>query len=169
MGSPAEGVGRVASFTVRKRDHTGREVIAYPGEVLHRDERVLVLRTAWAGDARDLGLVVLEPSDEWREFFFTGRWYNVFEIRAGDGRLKGWYCNITRPPRISEGEVSADDLALDVWVTPERQVQVLDEPEFEALPLTGAEREAARLALAELLALAERGAPPFDADEAQAL
>lgn len=163
MGGAAEGVGRVAGCTVRKRDHTGRELIAYPGEVLQRDGHVLVLRTAWAGDRRDLGFVVLEPSDRWREFFFPGRWFNVFEIRAHDGRLKGWYCNITRPPQITDSEVSADDLALDVWVTPRRQAQVLDEDEFAALPLPPDERQAARAGLAELLALIEQGAPPFDA------
>lgn len=162
MGRSPQGDGRVAQFTVRKLDHTGRQVIAYPGTVLRQDDTILVLRTAWIGDARDLGFVVLDPSDCWTEYFFPGRRYNAFEIRASDGRLKGWYCNITRLPQIGPSDVRAEDLALDVWVTPERQTLVLDEDEFRALPLQADERAAARAALKELLGLVRDGGFPFD-------
>lgn len=136
-------------------------MITYPGQVLRAEKEVLVLRTTWTGGTHDLGFVVLEPTDEWTEYFFPGRWYNIFEIRTEHGQLKGWYCNITRPPRISETEIAAEDLALDVWVTPERQATVLDEDEFQALSLTSHERSAARSALRELLARVAQGEFPF--------
>ncbi len=147
--------------TVRKLDHTGRQVTAYPGRVLRRSDSAIVLRTQWNRDTLDLGYVVLEPGDRWTEYFYAGRWYNVFEIRAGDGSLKGWYCNITRPAHISAAEVSAEDLALDLWVAPDGETRVLDEDEFDSLPLSVTERQAALAGLAELQAMVKKQIPPF--------
>jgi len=147
--------------TVRKLDHTGRPVTAYPGRVLRRDGHTVVLRTGWDRAPLDLGFVVLEPGDRWTEYFYDDRWYNIFEICASDGRLKGWYCNVTRPARIGAGEVAAEDLALDLWVGPDGETRVLDEDEFAALGLNPVEREAARRALAELEAMVAQGMDPF--------
>ena len=152
-------MGRV---TIRKLDHAGRQVTAYPGQVLRRKGHAIVLRTGWDRAPLDLGFVVLEPGDRWTEYFYADQWYNIFEICASDGRLKGWYCNVTRPARISAGEVTADDLALDLWVAPDGEMRVLDEDEFAALPLTSTERRAARRALAELEAMVAQRAAPFD-------
>jgi predicted RNA-binding protein associated with RNAse of E/G family len=151
-----------AQVTIRKLDHAGRQVTAYPGRVIRREGPVIVLRTEWGRAPLDLGFVVLEPGDRWTETFYADRWYNIFEICASDGRLKGWYCNVTRPARISADEVAAEDLALDLWVAPDGDWIVLDEDEFTALPLAAEERAAARRAVSELQALVERGAAPFD-------
>ncbi len=64
------------------------------------------------------------------------------------------------PATITDAAVSSDDLALDVWVSPQGEATVLDEDEFAALPLPPADRTAARAALAQLLALAGRGELP---------
>jgi predicted RNA-binding protein associated with RNAse of E/G family len=152
----------MSQVTVRKLDHNGQQVFAYPGRVLRRESAAIVLRTTWNRDPLDVGYVLLEPDDFWTEYFFADRWYNIFEIHGGDGRLKGWYCNITRPARIDAREVAAEDLALDLWVAPDGECRVLDEDEFAALPLTPVEREAAQQALAELQAMVKQQVPPFD-------
>jgi protein associated with RNAse G/E len=148
--------------TVRKLDHNGSEVISYPGRVLERAGDAIILRTSWDREPMDLGFVTLEPEDRWTEYFYSNRWYNIFEIRASNGCLKGWYCNITRPARIGEERVTAEDLALDLWVAPDRSAKVLDADEFVELPLEPGERRAARQALAELQAMVAEEAPPFD-------
>jgi protein associated with RNAse G/E len=148
--------------TVRKLDHTGHEVISYPGDVLERSSDAIVLCTIWDRAPVDLDFVVLEPDDRWTETFYSDRWYNIFEIRASGGRLKGWYCNVTRPAKITRDEVAAEDLALDLWVGPDGNVQVLDEDEFAKLELPPEEREAALEALGQLRTMVAREAPPFD-------
>lgn len=148
--------------TVQKLDHAGRHVISYSAHVVHRSTDAIVLRACWDRAPMDLGFVALEPDDRWEEIFYSDRWYNIFEIRASDDRLKGWYCNITRPAQISDDEVTAEDLALDLWVNPDGSIQVLDEDEFADLPLSSRECEAAREAVAELRARVARGEPPFD-------
>lgn len=146
---------------VRKLDSEGREVTAYPGRVVARTPASVVLDTRWERPPLDLGYVVLEPGDRWRERFYADRWYNVFEIHAADGRLKGWYCNICRPARITETEVSAEDLALDLWVDSGGRVMELDKEEFAALPLAAGERAAGLAALAWLREQAAQGLEPF--------
>ena len=131
--------------------------------MLQRDGRSVVLLAEWRGDALDLGFVRFEFGDRFTEHFYADRWYNIFEIRSVQGRLKGWYCNIARPASIDENEVAARDLALDLWVAPDGAMTTLDEDEFAELSLTPAEREAARAALNELREMARRRTAPFDA------
>lgn len=138
-------------WTIRKLDHRGREVISYPARLLFQAPDAVLMRAVWDRPPMDLGYVCLEPGDLWLETFYTDRWYNVFEIRAPGGRLKGRYCNITRPARMVPGEICAEDLALDLWIGPDGQVRVLDEEEFARLPLTPEEQRAARQALEGLL------------------
>jgi predicted RNA-binding protein associated with RNAse of E/G family len=152
----------MGSITIRKLDHAGNQILAYPGQVLRRDGRAIVLRTGWDRASLDLGFVLLEPGDRWTEYFYADRWYNIFEIHASDGRLKGWYCNVTRPAHIGKDEVSAKDLALDLWVAPDGGMRVLDEDEFAALPLGAAERDASRQALTELRGMVAQRVAPFD-------
>ncbi len=148
-------------ITVRKLDHTGHQITAYPGEVLRREASSIILRTAWNQAPMDLGFVLLEPGDRWTEYFYSDRWYNIFEIRAEDGNLKGWYCNITRPARILADEVASEDLALDLWVAPNGETLVLDEEEFIALRLPPDERAAAGKALLKLQTMVAQDVPPF--------
>jgi predicted RNA-binding protein associated with RNAse of E/G family len=111
-----------------------------------------------------LGYTVFERGDRFVEYFYTDRWYSVFAVHtAGTRALRGWYCNIARPAQISADEVAQVDLALDVWVGPDRACLVLDEDEFAALPLRPEEVAAARAAVLEIQDLAARGQAPFTA------
>lgn len=138
-------------WIIRKLDHLGREVISYPARPLFQTPAAVLMRAVWNRPPMDLEYVRLEPDDLWLETFYADRWYNVLEIRAPDGGLKGRYCNITRPARIAPGEIRAEDLALDLWVDPDGRTRVLDEEEFARLPLTSEEQRAARQALEGLL------------------
>ncbi len=153
-----------SAITIRKLDHTGREVFSYPGTVLERTPASVTVEAFFGRyDRLDLGYTVFERGDRFVETFFTNRWYNVFEIYSvRDQGLRGWYCNFTRPAIIHDDEVRAEDLALDVWIDADGRAQVLDEAEFAALPLAADEVSAVRAACAELLKLAAQHAPPFE-------
>ncbi|MEK7275864.1 MAG: ATP-binding cassette domain-containing protein [Chloroflexota bacterium] len=159
----AEGIRkRPQMITIHKLDHTGAEKIAYTGEVLERTETRVVVEALFARERMELGYVTLNPGDRLVEYFYSDRWYNVFAIFDADGGgFKGWYCNITRPAKIADGHIRAEDLALDFFVQPSGTEFILDEDEFTALPLTPEEKTAARAALAELRALAAARAGPF--------
>jgi hypothetical protein len=151
------------NITVYKCDHTGDVVWQYQGVVIQRDDHTVCLTALFNTDQADLGFVTFRRGDVFTEWFYTDRWYNVFRIQDGQtSRLKGWYCNITRPAAIMEDSVRADDLALDVMVMPNGNVVLLDEDEFAALELSSVERmEALRAVEAIRHAAAERHFP-FD-------
>lgn len=148
--------------TVIKRDHHGDEVLRYEGDIIRQDATSVCVAARFNHSAASIGgFFMLNRGDNMLEWFYTDRYYNVFRIHDGATKaLKGWYCNITRPAQISAGTVSADDLALDVVVLPDGGVHLLDEAEYNALPLSQAEREAVRRAVATVRAevRARRGA-----------
>ena len=149
------------AITVYKLDHHGREVWRYPGRVLARDAHTIRLEGFYNRDNTTVGYAVFKRGDRLVETFYSDRWYNVFAVYdRDDGALKGWYCNVTRPATITGEMVSSDDLALDVWVSPDGAVTVLDEDEFAALELSEADRAAAEDALQQLIQLAESGLLP---------
>mgnify|MGYP003620833452 CR=1 FL=1 len=146
---------------VYKLDHLGREVWRYPARVLARDEHHIRLEAFFNRDDMNLGYAVFKRGDRFVETFYADRWYNVFAVcDRDDGALKGWYCNVCRPAAISDAAVRCDDLALDVWVSPDGAATVLDEDEFAALPLADGEAAEAGAALRELLELARSGRLP---------
>jgi hypothetical protein len=157
-----------ATVMVIKRDHEGREVRRYTGTLIARGETWACVEAFFASADVDAGVMVFRRGDRMTEWFYADRMYNVFRVQAvDDDRLKGWYCNITRPAQITDSDgqtiIAADDLALDVFVSPVGDVLVLDEDEFAALDLPPAEQNAAREAVEQIRRLAADHVPPFDA------
>ncbi|MFE1381320.1 DUF402 domain-containing protein [Streptomyces sp. NPDC058740] len=132
----------------------GRTKIRYPAELLADDGVRLTVRAPWAAEgARDFGFVRFEPGDVFTEHYWRDRWYAVKEVRSGDGRLKGWYCDVTRPAVVAAdgAEVVVEDLDLDLWVSADgREVLRLDEDEFAASGLAASDPEAAERAVRAL-------------------
>src|SRR5918911_3352852 len=94
--------------------------ITYQGELLLEEPGHLLLHARWERPALDLGYVLFETGDHFYEHYYTERWYNIFEVRGESGALKGWYCNVTRPVRLSGDLLRSEDLELDLFVPPDR-------------------------------------------------
>ncbi|MFC9249688.1 DUF402 domain-containing protein [Streptomyces sp. NPDC057136] len=126
----------------------GRTKIRYPADLVRDDGNRVTVRAPWAAPGvRDFGFVRFEPGDVFTEHYWRDRWFAVKEVRTGDGVLKGWYCDVTRPAVIRDGELLVEDLDLDLWVSADgSSVLRLDEDEFEASGLTDRDPEAARAA-----------------------
>ncbi|WP_432088828.1 DUF402 domain-containing protein [Streptomyces sp. bgisy095] len=141
--------GRSVEVTLTK---AGRTKIRYPAEVLAEEPGRLSVRAPWAAEGvRDFGFVRFEPGDVFVEHYWRGRWFTVKEVRSADGSLKGWYCDVTRPPVIDGSGVVVEDLDLDLWVSADgSEVLRLDEDEFAASGLAASDPEAADRAVAAL-------------------
>jgi hypothetical protein len=141
----------MSAITVIKKDYQGQEVWRYTGKLCERGNNFLVLEAFFDRPDTYFHGMLLGRGDRFVETFYTDRWYNIFEVhdRSGDG-FKGWYCNIGRPAIIDGNSLSYEDLALDLLVFPDGRQIVLDEDEFEALPLEPDARTAALAALGDL-------------------
>ncbi|MEL6308379.1 MAG: DUF402 domain-containing protein [Chloroflexota bacterium] len=154
----------MSDFLVHKRDHAGKIVLSYPAErILKRTETMICLQAIFQQSTRDLGYVTLKTGDIFTEWFYTDRWYNIFQIEdVDDGALKGFYCNLTRPTIITAESVSADDLELDIFVKPDGTCLILDQDDYDALPLSADEKVQVDRALADIKQKVAARIAPFD-------
>jgi len=137
--------------TVIKLNDQGKETWRYQGRLLAQDAISITLEAFFDREDRDLHGMCLGKGDRFVETYYNDRWYNVFEIHArDDDRLRGWYCNITRPAQISGSTISYVDLALDLLVFADGRQIVLDEEEFAAINPSQELHEQAYQALREL-------------------
>ncbi len=155
--------------TIHKLSGQSEHVVAYAGEVAEWLENGVRVIARWERPELDLGYARFETGDVFIEWFFTDRWYNIFEVRAGASlSLKGWYCNVATPAQVCADHVDCRDLLLDVWVAPSGEALVLDDSEFAAAEwLDDATRAAAERGLAELLGVIGGRLPPFDKIESR--
>lgn len=151
-------------YTVHKLDTAGAITVSYDAELSERFPSGVRLEARWTRLPLALGYTTFETGDRFVEWYFTDRWYNIFQVHAGDGPIKGWYCNVAEPASIVGDEIRCRDLLLDLWVSAEGDVRVLDEDEFAAdTHLDAATRAAALAGLEDLRHLVSSRAFPFDA------
>jgi len=141
-----------------KLNHQGEEVWRYPGEIIKKDEKGVLVEAFFNISDRPFHGIILRTNDRSIERYYTDRWYNIFEIYdRDDDQLKAWYCNVTTPAEFSPGAIAYRDLALDVLVYPNGEYLVLDENEFESLNLDPNTRQNALNALESLIQLVDQG------------
>ncbi|MEA4907280.1 MAG: DUF402 domain-containing protein [Chloroflexi bacterium] len=144
----------MADVVVIKRNHEGKETWRYDARILERRTDGVLIEAFFNRPDLPFHGITLGQGDRFIEAYYTQCWFNIFEIHdRGDDHLKGWYCNVTRPAEIKDGEISYVDLALDLLVYPDGKQLVLDEDEFEELHLPEDLQQQARAALQELQAL----------------
>jgi uncharacterized protein len=148
---------------VRKIRPDGSQAYAWDGVVLRCDAAGIVLRARFNVDLVELGFTTFRRGDEFVEFYYWDRCYNVFQISSPDGMLKGWYSNVGLPAEldVASAELRYVDLALDVWTRPDGTFEVLDQDEFDVLVTEHLELvDAAERGRDQLLALAAAGDLP---------
>jgi protein associated with RNAse G/E len=160
----ADEAAHARPLVVQKLMHDGAKSYRWVGREIHRDDEHLFFTAVFERDGRDLGYVRFEKGDVFYEWYYFDRWYNVFQVYSAAGNLKGWYCNVTAPAIVADGELTFVDLALDLWVWPDMRYLVLDEDELDALvavsALTPEQVTGARASLAELIARTQGGTLP---------
>jgi predicted RNA-binding protein associated with RNAse of E/G family len=141
-------------ISIIKQDPQGKEKIRYQGEFLERLPTGVVIQAKWMLPTKDLGYTCFEQGDIFTEYYYSDRWFNIFDILDVNGKRKGWYCNVAQPAVIFDDRIEQIDLLLDIWVAPQGKPLVLDEDEFAAATtLSEEQRKGAREGLRALLQL----------------
>ena len=149
---------------VVKLSPTGKPPVRYGGTELPAPEGWVAVRAPWVHGTYELGYLTFRNGDTLDEYFALERPYNAFALYRPGGEFAGWYCNVTQPTAIVDGEIHWHDLFIDVIVYPDGRTLVLDEDELADAGV--AERDPALHAMIlaardELLELAARRAFPF--------
>jgi len=126
------------AITVIKLAPEGQEAARYPGEVvaLCQSERWIVVRATWTYRQVDLDGLSFVPGDELLEWFSPDHPFNAFAVFSPGGDLRGWYANVTYPPRLDDSKSPPllvwHDLYLDLVGLPDGTVTLRDEDELLA-------------------------------------
>jgi hypothetical protein len=137
--------------TIIKNNHLGEEVWRYAGKIIAETTKGIIAEAYFNRSDLAFNGIMLKEGDRFLELYLFGKWFNIYEIYDRDsGLLKAWYCNITRPVRMTDHTIHYDDLALDLLVLPDLRQLALDEDEFTALDLNKTDQQDARSALKEL-------------------
>ena len=139
------------NITVIKRDHRGRELWRYQGNILRENSKGILIEALFNRDDLPFHGLVFKRGDRFVELYLKIRWFNIFAVHDRDtDELKAWYCNVTRPVIYKDSQIAYDDLALDLLVYPDGRQLVLDIDEFKHLDLPPDDEDKARAGLAEL-------------------
>ena len=78
------------------------------------------------------GVPILEPGADAVWFTFPGVAHDIGRFHTLDGTFTGWYANILTPPLLEPGGIwRTTDLCLDVWMTPDGTVTLMDREELD--------------------------------------
>jgi hypothetical protein len=135
------------------KHHAGSEKIySWSGQVLSETLNMRRLNAWFNGNPGYVGKVLLEPGDRFVETYFTDRWYNFFQIYAGQSDvMKCFYFNLSRPAVFYEDRIEWEDLALDLIVYPDGQKELIDQDEFARLNIDEKTRQICWQTLTDLL------------------
>jgi len=119
-----------AELVVRVLKYDGSVYRTWKARISYRDDRLLVLDAEFEHEVRHQLLGDIPRGTRTVEYYWFGRWYNVFRFLQPDGTNRLYYCNVNLPPTMSNGVLSYVDLDIDILVQPDLSYQVLDLDEF---------------------------------------
>jgi protein associated with RNAse G/E len=110
----------------------GRLKYRWSGELLHANQQEIVVRGEFSREFKT-PYHHFQAGDVTREIYPRDAWYNICEIYGQEDIIQGIYCNLAAPPELNGKVLTYIDLALDLYVSKQGDVTVLDEEEFEHL------------------------------------
>jgi protein associated with RNAse G/E len=112
----------------------------------------------------DLG--VIRPDTISYEYYWLNRWYNVFRFHEPNGDFRNFYCNVNSPPKFESGILDYVDLDVDVLISKNFEIEVLDIEEYrinsEKYRYSDEIKKNVKSSVSELIYLAENRQFPFD-------
>jgi protein associated with RNAse G/E len=145
--------------------HDESEYRRWHGQLVEQDGSLLVVNAEFEVDVSHQLLGKIKRGARLIEYYWLGRWYNVFRFLDEDGCTRLYYCNINKPPAFDGRVLSYIDLDIDVIVKPDYSFEVQDLEEFEVnskrYGYTTEEKKNVEEALRELTGMIQSRQFPF--------
>jgi hypothetical protein len=110
--------------------HKNKEHQRFLCEVIHRDEGYLVVRFVSQEDGL-IKDIVIKTGSTTIGHYWTDRGYVLWRMFNPGGRLAGTLFHICKDVMITEQKVEYLDLIVDLWISPDGMVRILDEDELQ--------------------------------------
>lgn len=155
------------TFTINSRKYNGKIHRSWKAELLEENDEIILFVGIFEEEVNHNNLGIIGRGTLSYEYYWKNRWFNVFRFHEPmNGKLRNFYCNINRPPHLTDNTLDYIDLEIDVLVWNDFSVEILDLDEFEqnarryqfpAELITTAHKS-----LDELLEMIEQRTFPFD-------
>ena len=116
--------------------HLNKPEERYRCTLLQSGKDDILLKYVSEGSAR-LGDAAFKPGSVTYAYYKTGAGFVPWKMYGPDGRLRGYLFHICRDLRVSRDKVEYLDLLLDIWISPDGSITVLDRDELEACAVQG--------------------------------
>jgi hypothetical protein len=116
---------------VNSRKYSGEISRSWKVELIEKRESLLIFVGAFEKEIRHPKLGVIRPGTISHEYYWLDRWYNIFKFHEPEGELRNFYCNLNMPPKFENNVLDYIDLEIDVLVSRNFVVEILDRDEFE--------------------------------------
>ena len=135
-------------------------------ELLEESSAHLVLLGEFEKEVVHPSLGVIGRGTMSYEYFWFGKYFNVFMFHEPDGEFRNFYCNINLPPKFENNNLDYVDLDIDILVWRDFSYEILDVEDFEKnskkFSYSTELRQKVKETLSELIAKIENRIFPFD-------
>jgi len=117
-------------ITVNARSFDNSIRKTWKAELLEHSHGLIVLKGIFGFDIDHAEIGLIRRGTASYEYFWPGRWYNVFRFHDPDGSFRCFYCNVTMPPVFDGSILEYIDLDIDILLGRDGMARILDEDEF---------------------------------------
>lgn len=116
---------------INSRNFKGEIKRSWKAEFIEQRASLLTFVGVFENEVRHSKLGVIRLGTISYEYYWLDRWYNVFKFHEPDGELRNYYCNLNLPPKLTGNVLDYVDLEIDVMVSKNFEIEILDRDEFD--------------------------------------
>jgi protein associated with RNAse G/E len=121
----------VLQTIINSRKFDGQIHRSWKADFIEKRDSLLIFVGEFEKEVRHSKLGVIRRGTISYEYYWLDRWYNIFKFHEPEGQLRNFYCNVNMPPQFENNVLDYVDLEIDVLVSSNFIIEVLDLDEFE--------------------------------------
>ena len=119
------------TFTINSKKFNGETDKSWNANLIKKNDSLMIFEGIFEKEIFHQHLGLIRRGTISREYYWTNCWFNVFKFYEPEGRFRNYYCNINKPPVISNNVLNYIDLDIDVVVDKNLTYKILDLDEYE--------------------------------------
>lgn len=121
----------VQKTVINSRKFDGKIHRSWKADLIDKQNSLLIFVGEFEEEVKHSELGVIRRGTLSYEYYWLDRWYNIFKFYEPNGELRNYYCNLNMPPIFENDVLDYIDLDIDVLVSKNFEVKLLDREEFE--------------------------------------
>lgn len=121
----------VPQIIINSRKFNGEIHRSWKADFIEKCDSLLIFVGTFENEIRHPNLGVIRCGTVSYEYYWLNRWYNIFKFHEPEGELRNFYCNVNMPPQFENNVLDYVDLEIDVLVSKDFSIEILDREEFE--------------------------------------